>query len=53
MTPPADPDPPAQLSAVIPPGAVAIAAAPVALVPALIAYDRTKERLTQDEIEGV
>jgi site-specific recombinase XerD len=41
MSRPADPsddlDPPAQLPAVIPPGAVAVAADPVALVPALIA----------------
>jgi site-specific recombinase XerD len=35
--PPDDPDPPAQLPAVIPPGAVPVAADPVALVPALIA----------------
>jgi hypothetical protein len=103
MSPPDDPadlDPPAQLPAIIPPGAVAVAADPVALVPALIAaagwryvefftanirnpntrrayltnggtlehaqsmaahesprttklYDRTKERLTQDEIERI
>jgi hypothetical protein len=41
MTPPAAPpddlDPPAQLPAIIPPGTVAVAADPVALVPALIA----------------
>jgi hypothetical protein len=35
--PPDDLDPPANLPAVIPPGAVAVAADPVALVPALIA----------------
>jgi hypothetical protein len=34
---PEEPDPPAQLAAVIPPGAVALAADPVSLVPALIA----------------
>jgi hypothetical protein len=41
MSPPADlpedPNPPAQLPAIIPPGAVAVATDPVAVVPALIA----------------